>query len=128
MGAVYEVERADGRRFALKLFNGVTKNGGFLKERFCTEARLLSRLSHPNLVNVHDAGTDEASGEPYFVMDLVLGASGEPTTLETMRKKGAASDSDARRWFAEISGVLAYLGGTGVVHRDVKLENILIDS
>ena len=127
MGIVYEVVSHDGRRFALKLFNGAKKNGGFLKERFCTEARLLSRLSHPNLVMVHDAGTDGTTGEPYFVMDLVLGDGGEPATLEAMRQKGAVSDADARRWFVEISDVLSYLERHGVVHRDVKLENILID-
>lgn len=127
MGVVYEVENPCGRRFALKLFGEASKNGGFLKERFCTEARLLSRLSHPNLVKVYDAGTDDTSGEPYFVMDLILGAGGQPTTLETLRKGGAVSDADARRWFAEICGVLGYLARHGVVHRDVKLENILID-
>ena len=128
MGIVYEVEDPSGRHFALKRFSNARKNGEFLKGRFRTEARLLSRLSHPNLVKVYDAGTDNASGEPYFVMDLALGADGEPTTLETLRKNGTVSDADARRWFGEIYGVLDYLARHGVVHRDVKLENILIDS
>ena len=128
MGIVHEVETPDGRHFALKRFNGVKKNTGFLKERFCTEARLLSRLSHPNLVKVHDAGMDVATGEPYFVMDLLLGTDGEPATLETLRKKGVVSDKDARRWFTDISSVLEYLARQGVVHRDVKLENILVDT
>ena len=127
MGIVYEVEDPNGRHLALKRFSNAKKNSEFLKGRFCTEARILSRLSHPNLVKVYDAGTDNASGEPYFVMDLVLGADGEPTTLETLRKNGTVSDGDARRWFAEIYGVLDYLARHGVVHRDVKLENILID-
>ena len=73
MGVVYEVESHDGRRLALKLFSGKDKNREFLKERFCTEIRLISRLSHPNLVRVYDAGTDETTGEPYYVMDLVVG-------------------------------------------------------
>ena len=128
MGVVYEVESSGGRRFALKLFSGVKKNEAFLKDRFCTEARLLSRLSHQNLVKVYDAGTDESSGEPYFVMDLVLGAGGEPTTLETLRSNGAVSAADAQRWFSEVAGVLGYLARHGVVHRDVKLENILVDA
>ena len=128
MGVVYEVEGREGSRFALKLFTNAKKNADFLKERFCTEARLLSRLSHPNLVKVYDAGTDAASGQPYFVMSLVLGADGEPATLEALRRKGSVSGADARRWFAELSDVLAYLGRCGVVHRDVKLENVLIDS
>ena len=128
MGVVYEVESSGGRRFALKLFSGVKKNEEFLKDRFCTEARLLSRLSHQNLVKVYDAGTDESSGEPYFVMDLVLGAGGEPTTLETLRSNGAVSAVDAQRWFSEVAGVLGYLARHGVVHRDVKLENILVDA
>ena len=52
MGVVYEVEDPSGRHFALKLFSNARKNGGFLKERFRTEARLLSRLSHPSLIKV----------------------------------------------------------------------------
>ena len=128
MGIVHEVEAPDGRHFALKRFNGVKKNAGLLKDRFCTEARLLSRLSHPNLVKVHDAGMDAATGEPYFVMDLVLGTDGEPANLEALRKNGVVSGKDARRWFADMSNVLEYLARQGVVHRDVKLENILVDS
>lgn len=128
MGRVYEVVSHDGRRLALKLFSNAKKNRDFLKKRFCAEARLMSRLSHPNLVVVHDAGVDEASGEPFFTMGLVLGGEGEPATLETLRQKGIVSDTDARRWFAEISGVLAYLSRRGVVHRDVKLENVLVDA
>lgn len=129
MGVVYEVENSSGRRFALKLFNAAKKNGEFLKERFCAEARILSRLSHTNLIKVYDAGTDDASGEPYFVMDLVLGAGGEPATLEALRAKGGAvSDADAQRWFTETYDVLDYLARHGIVHRDVKLENIMIDA
>ncbi len=128
MGRVYEVESQNGRRFALKLFSVTKKNGDFLKKRFCAEARLLSHLAHPHLVGVYDAGEDESGGEPFFTMDLVLGRDGEATTLEDLRKRGAVSDADARRWFAEISGVLAYLARRGVVHRDVKLENVLIDA
>ncbi|MBQ7191010.1 MAG: hypothetical protein IJR99_16520 [Kiritimatiellae bacterium] len=86
MGAVYEVEDASGKRFALKLFTVTEKNRAFLAKRFLAEAKLLTTLDHPRLVKVHDAG--ELDGAPFFTMDLVLNAQGEPETLETARRRG----------------------------------------
>ena len=127
MGTVYEVEGADGVRAALKLFTGGAKNREFLEKRFRAEAKLLAALDHPHLVKVRDAGVDEATGDPWFTMDLVLNAQGEPETLEDARRRGGVSNGRLLGWYRDLSEELAYLHAHGIVHRDVKLENVLID-
>ena len=81
MSEVYEAEHVRvGSRHALKLF-AYAKDDETVRARFEAEGRLLCRLSHPRIVRVTDLGTDEKSGRPYFVMELVLGPNGEPQTL-----------------------------------------------
>lgn len=128
MGTVYEAEDVAGTRVALKLFTGGAKNREFLEQRFHAEAKLLSALDHPRLVKVRDMGVDEVSGNPWFAMDLVLNAQNEPETLEDARRRGGITHEQAERWFLELAGELAYLHAHGIVHRDVKLENVLVDA
>ena len=128
MGTVCEAEDVAGMRVALKLFTGGAKNRAFLEKRFRAEAKLLAALDHPHLVKVRDAGVDEATGNPWFSMDLVLNAAGEPETLEDARRRGGISHELAMRWFRELSDELRYLHAHGIVHRDVKLENVLVDA
>ena len=126
MADVFEAEAPDGRRVAVKIFRN-EKGSHFLKERFMVEAKLLGTLYHPNIVRVHDYGVDETTGRAWFAMDLVLGADGKSKTLEDARKNGNVGDEQLRMWFNESKAALDYLHKCGVVHRDVKLENILID-
>ena len=126
MSDVYEAEDASGRRVALKVFRD-EKKSRFLEERFNAEAKLLQALYHPGIVRVHDFGIDDETGEAWYAMDLVLGKDGEPMTLEDVRKRGGVEDETMRRWFGEAKDALEYLHKCGVVHRDVKLENILVD-
>ena len=127
MGTVYEVEDAVGVHVALKLFTGGAKNRDFLEKRFRTEAKLLATLEHPHLVKVRDTGVDESTGYPWFTMDLVLNAVGEPETLEDARRRGGISNEQLLGWYRDLSEELAYLHAHGIVHRDVKLENVLVD-
>lgn len=129
MGSVYEVEHlALGTRLALKVFSLEKGDVEFLRNRFLTEGRLLARFRHPRLVRVYDLAVDDETGSPYFTMDLVLGPDGQPTTLEQVRRTGKVQEPDVARWYADICEALEAVHAAGIVHRDVKLENVLLDA
>jgi serine/threonine-protein kinase len=93
MSEVYEaVNPRLGSHHALKLFV-YEKDDPEVRRRFEDEGRLLARLSHPRIVKVTDFGTDQATGKPYFVMDLVLDGSGalraRQERLPRVRARGA---------------------------------------
>lgn len=126
MGAVYEVEHRElGVRYALKTFALEHGEVGFLRERFLAEARTLARLSHPNVARVFDLGVMD-DGTAYFVMDLVLAPDGEVRTLEDV-SPDAFGDSDRWRWFLSVASALDCIHSEGIIHRDVKLGNILLN-
>ena len=125
MSEVYEAENVRlGSRHALKLFT-YEKNDSEVKERFQVEGKLLARLNHPRIVKVTDFGTDEASGRPYFVMDLVLDERGGVRSLSDV-EPGTADEETVGRWYDDLRDGLAYIHANGVVHRDLKLQNVLI--
>ena len=125
MSEVFEAENPRlGSRHALKLFT-YEKDDPEVKERFTVEGRLLARLNHPRIVKVTDFGTDEASGKPYFVMDLVLNERGEMQLLSDV-EPGTVDEEMVGRWYDDLREGLAYIHANGVIHRDLKLQNVLI--
>lgn len=125
MSEVFEVEKAsNSSRYALKLF-AYHKADDTVRARFVKEGELLMRLNHPRIVRVHDLGIDESGGNPYFVMDLVLDVDGNPCTLADV-PAGTADEATVGRWYDDIRDGLSFIHARGIVHRDLKLQNILI--
>lgn len=125
MSEVYEAENPRlGTRHAIKLY-AYEKDDPEVRERFLVEGRLLARLSHPRIVKVTDFGTDGEGGQPYFVMDLVLNGRGEMQLLSDVQP-GTVDEEMVGRWYDDLRDGLAYIHANGVVHRDLKLQNVLI--
>lgn len=124
MSEVYEAENLRvGSRHALKLF-AYDRDDADVRRRFSVEGRLLAQLCHPRIVKVTDLGEME-DGRPYFVMDLVLDANGRCRSLADV-EPGTADEDTIGGWYDDIREGLSYIHGHGVVHRDLKLENVLI--
>ena len=128
IGAVYEVEHVQlGVHYALKTFTLEEGHVETLKSKFLAEGKVLARLRNPNLVHVFDLNFDEKAGILYFVMDMVLSEDGNPHTLSDI--KTAELDEDRiLQWFAELAAAVDYIHEQGVVHRDIKLGNVLLSS
>lgn len=121
-GAMCEVRRAWDTRLqrhvAVKLFRAGSDAGDAL--RFDNEITTLAGLSHPGLVQVHDAG---ATGDTSFVVLQLI----EGCTLRDHIVDGPLTVDDVRRLGADLADVLAYVHAQGVIHRDIKPSNILMD-
>ena len=91
------------------------------RERFLREARTAAKLSHPNIVPVHRA--EETNGQVWYSMGFVDGES----LGDRIRERGALPLTDVVRVLREASWALAYAHARGVIHRDVKPDNIMID-
>jgi eukaryotic-like serine/threonine-protein kinase len=90
------------------------------RKRFDREARIAAGVSHPNLVKVYDYGSGEE--HPYLVLEYIEGE-----TLARRLEGGSLSPSETELLATEVLGALAAIHAAGVVHRDVKPSNILLD-
>lgn len=111
------------RAVAIKLFR-VDSPAGADRRRVEAEARTLASLRNPGLVAVYDAGTPDGAddGTPFLVMELVRGSS-----LLTRLADGPLSERQVALIGAEVATTLGYVHSLGIVHRDVKPANILLD-
>jgi predicted Ser/Thr protein kinase len=122
MGAVYLArERALERPVAIKVLPPSLAEDADSRERFRREARTAARLTHPNIVPLYTFG--DVDGMLYFVMGYVKG---EPLG-ERMRREGRLPPDEVRRIVGELAGALDYAHRQGVIHRDIKPDNVLVD-
>ncbi|MBY6061855.1 Stk1 family PASTA domain-containing Ser/Thr kinase [Microbacterium esteraromaticum] len=110
-----------GRDVAIKILDPDLARDTAFRTRFRLEAQAASRMSHPSIVRVYDAGDPGAQAEPYIVMELVHG-----TLLKDLIADGPVPVADAIRYTDGILEALDYSHRAGVVHRDIKPGNVMV--
>ena len=124
MGNVYLADdRLLARQVALKLLKKHLAEDPDALARFRKEALAAASLSHPNIVRVFDAGEDELGGVPYIAMEHVPGG----TLAHLLAREGRLRPGEAARIAAKIALALNEAHAKGIVHRDVKPQNVLLD-
>ncbi len=133
MGVVYLARDVQlDRDVAIKVLPTHLAQDAAARERFVREARTAAGLSHPHIVPIHRVGevssppANDAAGTRFvfFVMSYVEGE----TLGERLRTRGPLPPADATRVLREVAWALAYAHGRGIVHRDVKPDNIMLEA
>jgi serine/threonine-protein kinase len=122
MGVVYSARDLKlKRRVAIKLLPPELAFRREIKKRFIREAQTAARLSHPHIVPIHTVGEDNEL--VYFVMGFVDGES----LAQRLRRRGRLPVEESRRIMKETADALGLAHATGIIHRDVKPDNILLE-
>jgi serine/threonine protein kinase/beta-lactam-binding protein with PASTA domain len=123
MANVYLAEDQElGRRVAIKILNDRFANDDQFIERFRREAKNAAALSHPNIVSIYDRG--EAAGTYYIAMEYLDGRS----LKELITSRGPAPLNVAIEYARQILSALRFAHRHGIVHRDIKPHNVLVDA
>ena len=123
MATVYKATQINlGREIALKIIHPNLVNDNESISRFYREARDLATLSHPNIVTIHDFGTED--GLHYISMEYLQGKN----LSEIIRQEGRLDELKIVKYMAPIADALNHLHQNGLIHRDIKSSNIFISS
>src|SRR3989441_9369413 len=123
MADVYLAEDQElGRRVAIKILNERHAGDEQFVERFRREAQNAAALAHPNIVSIYDRG--EAEGTYYIAMEYLEGRS----LKELILSRGPAPVSVAIDYARQILSALRFAHRNGIVHRDIKPHNVLVDA
>jgi len=123
MGVVYRAkDRRLKRTVAIKVLPPELAFRSEIKTRFLREAEMAAQLNHPNIVDIY--AVDEAGGIVFFVMAYITG----DNVAKLLHEHGALSIDQTRRILRDVADALAYAHERGVIHRDIKPDNILIDA
>src|SRR5262245_25275546 len=122
MGIVFLArDRRLERLVAIKTLPPQLAGDPALRERFLRETRTAGAMSHPNIVPIH--GADEVDGHVFFVMSYVEGES----LATRIRANGKLEPRGVARYLRDVASALAPAHRSGIIHRDIKAENILIE-
>jgi serine/threonine-protein kinase len=123
MGTVHEaIHTWTGRRVAVKQLRVAYAADGAAARRFLREARSASRLAHPGVVEILDLGRDPVTGALYMVQELLAGS----TLRRRLAERGALPIAEVARIAAPAIAALAAAHAAGVVHRDIKPDNLFL--
>ncbi|MDR0841059.1 MAG: protein kinase [Christensenellaceae bacterium] len=123
MANVYKAcDTAEDRVVAIKMLKDENLGDAEFVRRFAREAQAVLSLSHPNIVESYDVGTDPATGALYIVLEYVEGG----TLKELIQKKGALPPKTAVHIACQVLDALQHAHEQGFIHRDVKPQNVML--